>query len=54
MPIVYFAEQVLAKGQTKSEWLFQADQKMNEGILLYYEISGRLVFVCFLKEIEDT
>ena len=30
-------------------------QKTNERILLYYyETSGRLIFVCFLEEIEDT
>ena len=30
-------------------------QKRKKGILLYYyETSGRLVFVCFLEEIEDT
>ena len=30
-------------------------QKTNKRILLYYyETSGRLVFVCFLEEIEDT
>ena len=56
MPIVYFAEQVSAKGQTKSKWFFQVDisSKKNEGILLYYyETSGRHVFVLFLEEIED-
>ena len=42
-----------AKGQTKSKLFFQADIssiKRN-----YYDIfSGRLVFVRFLEEIEDT
>ena len=35
--------------------VFQADvSKMNEQIRLYYDTSGRLVFVRFLGEIEDT
>ena len=47
------------KGQTKSKQFFQADvsskKRTNEWILLYYfETSGRLVFVRFLEEIEDT
>ena len=47
----------MSKGQTKSKQFFQADvssKRTNKGILLYYyETSGRLVFVRFLKEIED-
>ena len=49
---------VLNKGQKKSKCFFLSRrllQKMNEQILLYYyETSGRLVFIRFLEEIEDT
>ena len=42
----------------KSKLFFQADvssQKMNEQIwLYYYDTSGRLIFVRFLENIEDT
>ena len=47
-----------AKGQIISKCLFGVFnffQKMNKQILLYYyETSGRLVFVRFLEEVEDT
>ena len=43
------------KGQTKSQWFFQADVSSKKGMNeFYYETSGWLVFVCFLEEIEDT
>ena len=45
------------KGQLISKCLFGVFnffQKMNEQIRLYYDTSGRLVFVRFLEEIEDT
>ena len=38
-----------------SFWYLQFSQKTNEKIrLYYYDTSGRLVFVRFLEEIEDT
>ena len=46
-----------SKGQTKSKWFFKPTflPKTNKQIrLYYYDTSGRLVFVCFLEEIEDT
>ena len=45
-----------AKGQTKSKRFFQAygSSKNKQILLYYYETSGQLVFVCVLKEIEDT
>ena len=48
-----------SKGQKKSKWFFQVDVSSKKQtnrfyILYYYETSGRLVFVCFLDEIEDT
>ena len=45
------------KGQTKSKRFFQPDvsskNKQTKSTLLL-ETSGRLVFICFLEEIEDT
>ena len=53
-----FSNLTSTKGQKKSKFIFQVDvssKKMNEQILLYYyETSGRLAFVRFLEEIEDT
>ena len=46
------------KGQTNSKWFFQdnvSSKKTNERIrFYYYDTSGRLVFVHFLEETEDT
>ena len=46
------------KGQTNSKWFFQANvssKKKSEQIRLYYcDTSGRLVFVRFLEEIDDS
>ena len=54
----YAKTEVMLKCQTMSKRFFSSWpflQKTNEGILLYYyETSGRLVFVRFLEEIEDT
>ena len=51
-PILLWGCISILKGQKKSIWFFQ---KTNKRILLYcYETSGRLVFVRFLEEIEDT
>ena len=48
----------LAKGQTKSKQFFQANisskKQTNKFYFTTYETSGRLVFVRFLEEIEDT
>ena len=48
----------VVKGQTNSKLFFQANvssKKTNKRIRLYYfGTSGRLVFVWFLEEIEDT
>ena len=48
---------VSIKGQLISKWFFGVIdflQKMNEQIRrYYYDTSGRLVFVCFLEEIDD-
>ena len=50
--------QNLDKGQLISKCLFgvfNSSKKMNEKIRLnYYDTSGRIVFVRFLEEIEDT
>ena len=43
---------LLFKGQTKSKWFFHADVSSKKR-LYYYDTSGRLVFVCFLEQIED-
>ena len=46
------------KGQLVSKWFFGVIiflQKTNEQIwLYYYNTSGRLVFILFLEDIEDT
>ena len=44
-----------SKGQTKSKWFFLPKKRTNEFYFTtYYDTSGRLVFVRFLDEIEDT
>ena len=52
-------ENHVVKGQKKSKWFFQVDfsskKRTNEfDFTTYYETSGRLVFLRFLEEIEDT
>ena len=37
-----------------THWYPQFFQKTNEKNRLYYDTSGRLIFVCFLLEIKDT
>ena len=56
-PTSLLSSSTIAKGQTKSKWIFQADvsSKRNKRIQLYfYETSGWLVFVRIWEEIEDT
>ena len=60
MPIITYrvpSNGFLPKGQLISEGLFDilnSPKKTNQTIRIYYDASGRLVFICFLGEIEDT
>ena len=44
----------LAKGQTKSKWFYQSDVSSKKRTNEFNFTSMRLVFFCFLEEIDDT
>ena len=45
---------IYAKGQTKSKWFFQVNVSSKKRTKEFNFTTMRLIFVCFLEEIEDT